>query len=153
LLRAVGWLARGDLSCVDHAVGPMVETPGAQEPGLHRFEWALVDGGDGMSEARRYQAPPISINGVIAPLGRGLVEVSPRTVTISAAYPSKAGLVVRVLNASSQPAEAVLTPAVTPRTASLVDPLERPLEKLAITNGKLRLTLAPWRLATILLAQ
>jgi mannosylglycerate hydrolase len=158
LLRAVGWLARGDLSCVDHAVGPMVETPGAEEPGLHRFEWALYphegDWTSALAESRRYQAPPLAVGGgVTAPLGRGLLEVSPSTVTISAVYPSKAGVVVRVLNASDRPAEAVFTPAVTPRTAHLVDPLERPLQELPMANGKLRLTLGAWQLATILLAQ
>jgi len=157
LLRAVGWLARGDLSCIDHAVGPMVETPGAQEPGLHRFEFALSPhNGDWesahvLAEARRYQAPPLSVGGgVIAPTGRGLVDVQGATVT--ALYPSANGLVLRLLNPSSQTAEIVLTPAQPPRQASLTDPLERPLEPLAIADGKIRLTLGPQKLATILLA-
>jgi hypothetical protein len=41
---------------------------------------------------------------------------------------------------------------VTPRTATLVDPLERPERELAVQDGKIRLTLPPWRVATILLA-
>jgi hypothetical protein len=155
LLRAVGWLARGDLSCVDHAVGPMVETPGAEEQGLHRFEWALLlhegDWKSGvLAESRRYQAPPIAATGVSA--GPALIELAPPSLTLSAVHPSHEGLVVRVLNASSERAEAVLTPAVVPRHAHLIDPLERPIEELPIRDGKLRVTLDPWRLATILLA-
>jgi 2-O-(6-phospho-alpha-D-mannosyl)-D-glycerate hydrolase len=157
LLRAVGWLARGDLSCVDHAVGPMVETPGAQEPGLHRFEFALsLHGGDWesagvLAEARRFQAPPLSMGGgVTVPPGRGLVDVA--GATVSALYPSPQGLVLRILNPSSHAAEVVLTPAQPPRRASLTDPLERPLEALPIADGKIRLTLGPHKLATILLA-
>jgi alpha-mannosidase len=154
LLRSVGWLARGDLSCVDHAVGPMVETPGAQELGLHRFELALLchegdwQKGEVLAESRRYQAPPLPMQGNPS---RALCEVTPREVTITAAYATEDGWVLRILNASSQEKEVSLEPAVTPRTAQLVDPLERPREKLPIKEGKIRLTLEPWRLATILL--
>jgi hypothetical protein len=151
LLRAVGWLARGDLTCIDHAVGPMVETPGAQEPGLHRFEWALYPhDGDWRSgvwdEARRHQAPPIAAAGPPGPL----VAVSP-PVTISALHPTPEGVVIRLLNPTAQMVEAVLVPKVTPRTVALVDPLGRPLEQLTMEEGRLRLSLGPWRLATILL--
>ncbi len=45
----------------------------------------------------------------------------------------------------------MLVPGVTPRAATLVDPLERPLRPLPIEGGKLRLSLGPWELATILL--
>ena len=84
------------------------------------------------------------------PEARALVEVTHATVT--ATYPTKDGLVVRLVNASSRPVEATLRPAVTPRTAKLVDPLERPVRDLAVSEGRVSVMLEPWRLATILLA-
>ena len=42
LLRAVGWLSRDDLSNRRIAAGPLVETPGAQCPGEHVFEYAIL---------------------------------------------------------------------------------------------------------------
>ena len=41
LLRCVGWLSRPDLRSRNGNGGWSVATPGAQEPGLHRFEYAL----------------------------------------------------------------------------------------------------------------
>jgi alpha-mannosidase len=161
LLRACGWLARGDLSVVDHAVGPMVETPSAQEPGLHRFEYALLvhrgdwEAGDVLAEARRFVAPALASTPLSAaiPVGKGLVEVSPKTVAVSAIYPTDAGVVVRVLNASSRAVEATLRPAVTPRAAWRIDPLERPLGAATLREGTIHLSLGAWQLATILLEE
>lgn len=42
LLRCVGWLSRGDLRVRPGQAGPMLETPGAQCPGQHRFEYCIV---------------------------------------------------------------------------------------------------------------
>jgi alpha-mannosidase len=161
LLRSVGWLARGDLSCVDHAVGPMVETPAAQEPGLHRFEWALYfhpgdwESGGVAAEARRHQAPPLACTRVPQNLsGRALVEVSPAEVLLSAVTPgesSEKSTNVRIINLSSRPVEARLRPAVAPRAAWRVDPLERRQSSLTIAEGVIRVQLGAWQLATILL--
>lgn len=41
LLRCVGWLSRSDLVTRRGGAGPELETPGAQELGTHRFEFAL----------------------------------------------------------------------------------------------------------------
>ncbi len=42
LIRAVGWLSRGDLRFRHGPAGPGLETPDAQSPGWHRFEYALT---------------------------------------------------------------------------------------------------------------
>ncbi|MBN1286784.1 MAG: hypothetical protein JXB47_15400 [Anaerolineae bacterium] len=42
LLRSVGWLSRDDLSNRRIAAGPIVPTPGAQCPGEHVFEYAIL---------------------------------------------------------------------------------------------------------------
>jgi mannosylglycerate hydrolase len=164
LVRSVGWLARGDLAAIDHAAGPMVPTPGAQELGLHRFEYAVFlhqgdwEKGDVMSESRRYAAPPVAggtLAGHATPLGRALVEVAPTSIVISAIQPAEdgKGLVVRVLNAASHQVEASLRPALKLTEAIVVDPLERPLaDRTVVLQGDTaRLTLGAWQIATIVL--
>ena len=42
LLRCVGWLSRDDLSNRRVAAGPLVPAPGAQCPGAHTFEYAIL---------------------------------------------------------------------------------------------------------------
>jgi len=64
LLRSVGWLSRSDLATRRGGAGPELETPGAQEPGEHRFEFALATTGGLLLEggiiqrAAAYAAPP-----------------------------------------------------------------------------------------------
>jgi alpha-mannosidase len=163
LLRSVGWLSRGDLKVIDHAAGPMVPTPGAQELGPHRFEYALLlhkgDWQNGvLPEARRYQAPPIAV----APRGRhpiapdrALVTVTPPEVAVVAVHPAETGrgVVVRLLNASSEARAVSLRPGFDAREAVEIDPLEQPIERSSLerTGDTLTLQLGPWRLATILL--
>ncbi len=64
LIRAVGWLSRSDLATRRGGAGPELETPGAQELGEHRFEFAvttangrLLEGGI-VQRAAAYAAPP-----------------------------------------------------------------------------------------------
>ncbi|HVA76479.1 MAG TPA: glycoside hydrolase family 38 C-terminal domain-containing protein [Candidatus Binataceae bacterium] len=64
LIRAVGWLSRSDLATRRGGAGPELETPGAQELGEHRFEFAiaaargsLLDGAI-IQRAASYAAPP-----------------------------------------------------------------------------------------------
>ncbi|HIC88790.1 MAG TPA: hypothetical protein EYP04_05250 [Anaerolineae bacterium] len=42
LLRSIGWLSRGDLLTRRNTAGPVVETPGAQCLGPHRYEYAIL---------------------------------------------------------------------------------------------------------------
>ena len=42
LLRCVGWLSRDDLANRNGHVGPPLETPEAQRPGRHTFEYAML---------------------------------------------------------------------------------------------------------------
>jgi len=61
LLRCVGWLSRDDLANRKGHAGPGMPTPGAQEPGKHRFEYALIptfeDPNAGFELGRDFQAP------------------------------------------------------------------------------------------------
>jgi hypothetical protein len=163
LLRSVGWLARGDLAAMEHAAGPMLPTPGAQELGEHRFEYALLlhrgdwQAGEVMRDAQRYAAPVRTFvpgRRVKVEAGRSLVEIEPSSVQLLAAYPSELGIILRVLNASTQPCKAEVKPGFVPRQALAVDPLERPLEgggELAIADGAVAVELRPWQIFTLLL--
>lgn len=64
LIRAVGWLSRSDLATRRGGAGPELETPGAQELGEHRFEFAVATAASSLLEggiierAAAYTAPP-----------------------------------------------------------------------------------------------
>jgi alpha-mannosidase len=165
LLRSVGWLSRGDLSVIDHAAGPMVPTPSAQELGDHELQYAVfLHAGnwrkaDLVAESRRYAAPPMPITPgphgrTPIPSGRPLVDVAPAQVIPTAMYPAAGGdrsLFVRVVNASPDPAEATLRPAFPLKGAEEVDPLEHaiPRARAQVSGGCLRLPLGAWEIATV----
>jgi alpha-mannosidase len=162
LLRGVGWLARGDLSVIEHAAGPMLPTPGAQELGEHRFEYALLlhqgnwELGGVLSDAQRYAAPPRTFapgHRAKVASGRSLMEVTPSSLVVLAAYPSEVGLVVRLLNAAATQTEALVRPAFPPRETLELNPLEQPIEgnqTTSISDGTIRLMLRPWQIVTLL---
>jgi alpha-mannosidase len=165
LLRSVGWLSRGDLKVIDHAAGPMVPTPGAQELGPHVAEYAiLLHAGDWQeggvhAEARRYAAPavPVRPRGKHTVSGRPLVQVEGERVALTALHPAKTGrgTIVRLLNASGQPTEAALRSSIRLSEAIEVSPLEHPIEpsraRVERSGDTVRFQLGPWQLATLLL--
>ena len=167
LVRSVGWLSRGDLKVIDHAAGPMVPTPGGQELGAHRAEYALLlhEGdwfaGDVLDDARRFAAPaiPITPRGTAkVPPDCSLVVARPKRVMLTALHPSETGrgTVVRLLNASPNPiTDGTLETAFHVHDALEIDPLEQPVSSgraaVALRDGTVHFTLAPWQLATILL--
>jgi alpha-mannosidase len=166
LVRGVGWLSRGDLSVIDHAAGPLLATPGAQERGelqgryaliLHECDWesaALT------LEARRHARPPRAVDArgpIRLPPGRGLVEVSPPSVCLSALYPAPEGrgLIVRLVQLGRQPVLARLRLAQTGLVPLPIDLEGAPRADQLLTldaQGAWSLPLAPFEIATLLLA-
>ena len=69
LLRCVGWLSRSDLATRRGGAGPELETPGAQELGEHRFEFAVATfrgsylDGDLLQRIEAYTSPPRVFSG------------------------------------------------------------------------------------------
>jgi hypothetical protein len=160
LLRAVGWLARGDLEVVDHAVGPIVPTPEAQELGAHRCEYSLLlhagdwRAGNVLSEARRYAAPPITVKlrgARTVPTDVPLVRVAPADVVVTGVDPAATALSVRVLNTSAKTVRARLAPHRGCTKVRAVDPLGREVAApvVEINDGAAVLELRPWQLATV----
>lgn len=72
LLRCVGWLSRDDLTTRNGHAGPAIETPGAQMPGKHTFEYALIPFAEQSAEAiRQAQAFDLPLRGLPASLHAG----------------------------------------------------------------------------------
>jgi len=110
LLRAVGWLSRGDLALRRMHAGPALETPGAQVPGRQRVELAFWLHADGdpqrVADAHRFGAPAwlfAAGGGADAPLGDGarLLEIDDPAVVVSALEPrAQSTPLFRLYNAS-----------------------------------------------------
>jgi len=107
LLRAVGWLARMDLTTRPQPAGPLVPTPGAQCLGRIEARLSLVPDGD----ARAARDAEIGLRAVaagdapLAPAGRPLLEVEPHALVVSALKPAEDdhGIVLRLLNPTDTP--------------------------------------------------
>ncbi|MBI4516974.1 MAG: hypothetical protein HY699_14290 [Deltaproteobacteria bacterium] len=109
LIRAVGWLSRGDLRLRNGHAGPGLETPGGQSPGGHRFAYALTTyGGDYLhsgvvNRAHDFAYPPAAVT-TDRHAGNGSAPVLLRCdnphVIVSALTPSKRGrsLLLRCYN-------------------------------------------------------
>jgi hypothetical protein len=160
LLRSVGWLSRGDLSVIDHAAGPMMPTPGAQELGPHRFTWALYlhpgdwQRGGVAAEARRFAAPawPVVTRGrTQVPAGRAMVELEPGPLLLSALHPDEDhGLIVRLVNFSAERSEGRLRPVAPIASVEAIDPLGQPSSRVRVSHeGEIvRVALDAWQIAT-----
>jgi alpha-mannosidase len=160
---SVGWLSRGDLAVIDHAAGPIMPTPAAQELGPHRFDYAVLlhagdwSRGDVLTEARSFATPPITVSPSgthKVPAARALVEVTPTPVVLSSVTPAETGrgVVVRVVNNSGSEQKASVRPGFASNEVVQVDPLERELGggRVEWSDGVARLTVKPWEIATLL---
>jgi 2-O-(6-phospho-alpha-D-mannosyl)-D-glycerate hydrolase len=106
LLRAVGFLSRGDLQLRRGHAGPPFETPGAQVPGRHRAELSVRIHGaadtDAVARLHRFVYPPLALAGAgpdDAPLrdGARLLELDDPGVVVSAIEPRADGsAIVRI---------------------------------------------------------
>ncbi len=118
LLRCIGWLSRDDLSTRQGHAGPAIETPGAQEIGVHRFEYALIphqgDWRNAFDQAFAFAAPMRAIatdaHPGTLPASASFVRTSPREFVISTIKLSEdhRGLIVRGYNIGDQPIDACI---------------------------------------------
>jgi mannosylglycerate hydrolase len=116
LLRCIGWLSRDDLSTRQGHAGPAIETPGAQEIGMHRFEYALIhhrgDWRNAFDQAFAFATPMRAIttdaHAGTLPASASFVRVTPREFVISAIKmrEDNQGLIVRGYNIGNEPIDA-----------------------------------------------
>jgi hypothetical protein len=112
LLRAFGWLSRGDLATRPAPAGPPFETPGGQARGPHRVELSVRSHAAGdvdrFAEAHRYTYSPIAFEGVDSASGRlddgvRLIQIDDPAVMVSAFEPApEGGALVRLVNVSNE---------------------------------------------------
>ena len=114
LLRATGWLSAHGLSTRPEPAGPGIPTPGAQCIGPLTAHLSLL--ADGPATPGLARAAELGLRAVVSdgrPLvqdGTSLLTLEPSTLLLSALKPAEDGdgAVVRVLNPTDDPAEALL---------------------------------------------
>jgi mannosylglycerate hydrolase len=122
LLRAVGWLSRGDLTTRNGHAGPMLATPGGQGLGEQTARYALLPhAGDWQTDAivlREAQAVEAPLRALATeqragahPASWSFVRVTPDAVAISALKRAESGegLIVRLYNPAGAAQETTLT--------------------------------------------
>jgi alpha-mannosidase len=160
LLRCVGWLSRGATAYRANPAGPLLETPGAQLLGEHRFDLALVphagDWRSGAFEAAESFSIPFrpvvvrSHGGELTASGSAL-RIEPASVQPSAVVAAGEDIDVRVFNASDDAVTAVLhRGAPMPQgRADLVDLLGEVLATCDADGEAVRVPLRAWEIATV----
>lgn len=155
LLRCVGWLSRTDLASRPQGAGPSLPTPGAQCPGRHVFELALVpfagawDEGPLLGEARAFAAPPLVRPG-IAPWNRERLALdAPLELTALKRADDRGTLVARVYNPTRRTVRGTLRLPVAAAEVHLVDLAERRQQPLSVDGSAVELTLEPKQVTTL----
>jgi alpha-mannosidase len=163
LLRAVGWLSRGDLALRPIHAGPALETPGAQGIGPHCVELAfwLHEAGDPQrgADAYRFGAPAWLFpaeGDADSPLcdGARLLEIDDPALVVSAIEPrSQSTPLIRLYNASGSARRASvrwLGPGA--RRLEPVDLAGNAARESGFTAGEgasATLALRPWQIANL----
>ena len=167
ILRSVGFLSRGDLITRKGNAGPDTPTPEAQCLRTYEMEFAIrpfiADEQDGLfAESFRWRRIPVQ--GLILgcdpePLSRStvpLIKLTPGPVVVSALKISRdrKRVVLRLLNASSQPQTARVT-FDRPRVVTPTKLHEKPVpDNVLMKRSETGFTtdMQPWSLATFLLS-
>jgi alpha-mannosidase len=163
LLRCVGWLSRDDFSTRQGHAGPFLETPGAQLPGIHEFDYAIIPGKGAVpafSEAYAFQAPLRVVAGSAhpgpLPPSASLLTTSPEEFVLSAikAAEDGRGWLVRGYNLSGQRQEVTLLPWKPFPTVEQVNLAERRITALKPDpDGKVRLSAGPHEVLSVLFSE
>jgi mannosylglycerate hydrolase len=161
LLRCVGWLSRSDLVMRRGGAGPELETPGAQELGEHRLEFAVATfrgsylDGDLLQRVEAYTSAPRIFSGRRDARDSCSVSIlqcdNPRIIFSTARPLARAGSYkVRVYSASPS-AETARFTFVANCSARLVDLAGRAVKRAGLKrsrDGAITLELKPFELVT-----
>jgi len=147
LLRCIEWLSRDDLTTRKGYAGPPIFCPGAQCPGEHSFEYAVVPHTGSWSEAGilqvvwRFLSPPVAYladeHAGDSPTEASLIGLDSRDITLSALKKAEEsdGLVVRLYNPGDRPAVVRLVTGVPVGGACLANLEEKPVETLQVSGA------------------
>ncbi|MEX2046245.1 MAG: phosphatase PAP2 family protein [Chloroflexota bacterium] len=169
LLRAVGWLSRGDLPERRGHAGPALATPSAQCPGEREYRYCVVPLGGDMTlpsaarVIREWLSPPWSARGDEIPRSFYSLDGDPAVQPSALRAGPDGAIVARVFNASREPASATLRFARGVREASAVDLREgdlalgntgldvvRTARPPEVVDGQVEIRLAPYEIGTYL---
>ncbi|MCU1460276.1 MAG: glycoside hydrolase, family 38 [Acidimicrobiales bacterium] len=155
VLRAVGWLSRGDLRTRPVQAGPGMPAPGAQCHGRLVARLVLATDAD-PSIAHDAELGLRAVPAGDAPLlepGVSILELAPRGLTLSAVKPAGdgRGLIVRVLNPTDESLEAHLRLAGATPSVSAVRLDETPSsDSIRIVDGSVNFAVPPHALRSVL---
>ncbi|HEY6958055.1 MAG TPA: glycoside hydrolase family 38 C-terminal domain-containing protein [Candidatus Limnocylindria bacterium] len=164
LLRCVGWLSRPDLRTRPDEAGSTIETPEAQCPGTHVFEYAVVPhAGDLVADGVQRQAEayvtPIHSASIPRALPEGerasFVAIEPAELAFSALKKAESTdvLVLRFWNLATHEVDARISFGWTPRAVWRADLGERARERLAVRDGVVRMRVRGAEIVTLLLVR
>ncbi|MGH2402717.1 MAG: glycosyl hydrolase-related protein, partial [Candidatus Limnocylindria bacterium] len=176
VLRAVGYLSRGDLLSRIEGAGPLMPTPEAQMLGPILAEYSIIPHAGSWAEASAHRVAHAFNAGLAAvelpglrpvsdpgrrrrregsdslPPAASLLEVDgPVEVTAIKGAEEHDGLVVRVLNQGARPAHARLRPFRAPSSVRGLSLAEEPIdqEPMSLVDGWAEVDVEPWQLVTI----
>jgi alpha-mannosidase len=162
VLRAVGWLSRGDLRLRAGPAGPGLATPGAQVQGPHRAAFSLRLHRDGdsrrIAEAHGFALPPLAFAGTergdgTLTDGARLVAIDDPEVIVSAIEPFADGdAELRLLNSSGAARKVQIAWNAPARSLKSVDLAGRADASTAFDAGTANagaIALGPWQIATL----
>jgi mannosylglycerate hydrolase len=159
LLRCVGWLSRNDFPSRKGHAGPPLATPGAQCPGRHVFEYAIIphDGGwdRAYAEAHRFAVPMRARwnrqGAGLLPASASLLGVEGKGLVVTAIKRPEQGdgAVVRLYNTLDRATAGRLRLTEPWQRAQVVDMKEDALGAAEVTGGSVRLKLRANEIATL----
>jgi mannosylglycerate hydrolase len=160
LLRSFGWLSRDDLATRKGGAGPLLETPGGQELGAHRFELSLIPFSGDLRRAvpladifqagLRAEATSLHYGGM--PSSSSLLAVDPPNLKLTAvkAADDGHGVIVRLVNLSPGDTTAALRTHIPIRHAALVRLDETPVRDLYVLDRRtVDLAAGPYQVVTL----
>ena len=164
LLRCVGKLSGRDLiTRPGGAAGWWNETPEAQCPGKHTFEYSILpgsakDASDWSSilrEVELFTVPPLTVNrkNDQSVLEQGFLSITPDSLTLSAlkVADEQKGFVIRVSNPVDRTAEALIHFTMPIKEAFRAKMNEEITETIAVSNGhEMSLTVKPFEVVTLM---
>lgn len=159
LLRSIGYLSRNVHPHRDEPAGPQLATPQAQCLGPATAELAVLphpgtweDAGL-VAAAERYLHPVVWAAGTApspaAPQPQAGLRVDGEGVVMTALRRRADWLELRVLAETTQHTDAVIGLGSGIRRARRCDLLGRPGEELQVLDGRVRIPLSPWEIATV----
>ncbi|HLW46355.1 MAG TPA: glycoside hydrolase family 38 C-terminal domain-containing protein [bacterium] len=167
LLRCVGWLGRTSGVPRQGVAGPAIATPGAQCFGTHRFRYALIPYVPPWNRAQVWEpAAELPVPLIAAQLTRGagardgggalpqrsFLQVSPRTVRVTAVKPAEdgSGIVVRLQNLNAQRVSAAVETPWEIREAAEVNMNEEERRTLrAASPHRVEIAIGPYAIETV----